>query len=88
MQITSYSKFRSNLKSYIDDCVSNDEPIIISRNDDSVVLLPLKKYKDLDETDFLKTNKQYANHVLSTFNKMKLKSSKILGSDSFKKNTK
>ncbi len=86
MQVTTYSKFRARLKSYMDDCVSRNEPIIINRNeDDSVVLVPLKKFNGMDETEFLKLNSDYAVHVLKIFKRMKLKSQKILDPASFKK---
>lgn len=68
----------------MDDCVQKNEPIIINRNDDdSVVLIPLKKYKSLDETEFLKSNHDYADHVLKVFKRMKSKSPKILGPEDF-----
>lgn len=73
----------------MDDCISKDEPIIINRNsDDSVVLLPLKKYKELDETEFLQSNREYAAHLLGIFNRMKAKSKKILSPETFKKQSK
>ena len=73
----------------MNDCISNEEPIIINRNaDDSVVLLPLKKYKDLDETVFLNSNSEYGVHLATIFSKMKLKSKKILGPESFKSRAK
>lgn len=49
----------------MDDCIADDEPIIINRSTDSgVVLLPLRKYKELDETEFIKINKEYAPHLI------------------------
>lgn len=70
----------------MNDGVTKDEPIIINRNaDDSLVLLPLKKYKQLDETEFIQSNKEYASHLLSMFNKMKAKSKKILRPETYKK---
>jgi PHD/YefM family antitoxin component YafN of YafNO toxin-antitoxin module len=58
----------------------------INRNaEDNVVLLPLKKYKKLDETKFIQSNKEYASHLLGVFNKMKAKSKKILSPETYKK---
>ena len=70
----------------MDTCVENNDAIIINREDSgSLVLLPLEKYKDLDETDFLLTQKKYAAEVLQTFKKMKAKTTQILTPETYAK---
>ena len=86
MQITNYSNFRKHLKTYMDHCVENNDAIIINRDDSgSLVLLPLEKYKEIDETEYLLSQKIYANEVLQTFKKMKGKTTEILTPETYTK---
>ena len=48
------------------------------------MLIPLEKYKDLDETEFLLLQKKYANQVLDTFTKMKTNAGKLLTPETYK----
>ena len=84
MQITNYSNFRKNLKTFMDSCVENNDAIIINREDSgSLVLLPLEKYKEIDETEYLLSQKLYANEVLKTFKQMKAKTKEILTPETY-----
>ena len=86
MQITNYSNFRKHLKSYMDSCVENNDAIIINRDDSgSLVLLPLEKYKEIDETEFLLSRKEHADEVLKTFNRMKANGTEILTPETYEK---
>ena len=68
----------------MDACVENNDPVIINREGaGSLVMLPLEKYKDLDETDFLLSQKKYADELLSTFEKMKANSTELLTPESY-----
>ena len=70
----------------MDACVENNDAVIINREGaGSLVLLPLEKYKEIDETEFLLSQKKYAGEVLSTFKKMKAKASEILTPESYNK---
>lgn len=88
MQITNYSNFRKYLKTYMDDCVQKNEPVIIQRGEkyESLVLMPMEIYKTMDETDFLLGNKINAELVLKKFNAMKKTSGEILTPEKYKKN--
>jgi antitoxin YefM len=86
MQITNYSNFRKHLKTFMDNCVENNDAIIINREESgSLVLLPLEKYKDIDETEYLLSHKKYADEVLQTFKKMKSKAPEILTPETYAK---
>jgi PHD/YefM family antitoxin component YafN of YafNO toxin-antitoxin module len=68
MQVTNYSSFRKHLKTYIDDCVENNNPIIINRDEQgSMVLIPLENYKDLDETGFFENTKKICLRSFKNF---------------------
>ena len=86
MQITNYSNFRKNLKTFMDNCVENNDAIIINREENgSLVLLPLEKYKEIDETEYLLSQKLYASEVLKTFQEMKSKSPDVLTPETYAK---
>ena len=54
MKVASTSKFRKNIKHYIDDVNDDQEPLILTRSDGvSVVVLPLDVYNSYAETDYL-----------------------------------
>lgn len=54
MKIASTSKFRKEIKRYIDEVDQDQEPLIITRSDNvSVVVLPLSTYNSYAETDYL-----------------------------------
>ena len=54
MKIASTSKFRKDIKRYIDEVDQDQEPLVITRSDNvSVVILPLATYNSYAETDYL-----------------------------------
>lgn len=54
MKITSTSKFRQDIKRYIDEIDQDQEPLVVTRSDNvSVVVLPLATYNSYAETDYL-----------------------------------
>ncbi|HUB93783.1 MAG TPA: type II toxin-antitoxin system Phd/YefM family antitoxin [Verrucomicrobiae bacterium] len=54
MKIASTSKFRKDIKRYIDDIDADQEPLVVTRSDNvSVVVLPLDLYNSYAETDYL-----------------------------------
>lgn len=54
MKITSTSKFRKDIKRYVDEVDQDQEPLVITRSDNvSVVVLPLITYNSYAETDYL-----------------------------------
>lgn len=72
MQVTSISKFRKDIKKYVDAVDQNHEPLIVMRADNTaVVLLSLDDYNAMDTTDYLlssplnkaRLNKAYTNVI-------------------------
>ncbi|WNJ18744.1 type II toxin-antitoxin system Phd/YefM family antitoxin [Pontibacter sp. G13] len=58
----SISEFRSNLKSYFDRIIENEEVLVIPRGkDDGVVIMPLSEYNAMKTTEYLLSAK--ANEV-------------------------
>lgn len=54
MKITSTSKFRKDIKRFVDEVDQDQEPLVITRSDNvSVVVLPLATYNSYAETDYL-----------------------------------
>jgi antitoxin YefM len=54
MKIASTSKFRKEIKRYIDEVDQDQEPLVVTRADNvSVVVLPLATYNSYAETDYL-----------------------------------
>ena len=54
MKITSISKFRKEIKRYVDEVDQDKEPLVVTGSDNvSVVVLPLSTYNSYAETDYL-----------------------------------
>lgn len=54
MKITSSSKFRKDIKRFIDEVDQDQEPLVVTRSDNvSVVVLPLATYNSYTETEYL-----------------------------------
>ncbi|UTC61657.1 type II toxin-antitoxin system prevent-host-death family antitoxin [Treponema sp. OMZ 787] len=67
MDTITYSDLRRNLKAYMDKVYNDYEPLIVSRkNSENVVLLPVREYNSLIETDYLLKNEANADHLLKS----------------------
>lgn len=55
MQVVSISQFRNNMKQYLDDVSNSSETLIVTRNanEEAVVIISMKEYNALVETDYL-----------------------------------
>lgn len=52
MEVTTYSKFRENMKSYLDNVVNDSRPLHVTRtNGEDVVVLSKSDYESMQETN-------------------------------------
>lgn len=66
MNITSYTSFRQNLKSFLDQVISNHTPLFVTRNNgDEVVVLSKSDYESIQETFHLLKSPKNAERLLT-----------------------
>ena len=64
MEITTYSNFRQNLKSFIDSVLSTRAPLFVSRSKgEDVVLIPKDDYESMQETLYLLSSSKNAERL-------------------------
>ena len=69
MEITTYSNFRQNLKSFLDNVYTNHVPLFVTRtNGEDVVVLSKKDYESLTETLHLLSSPKNAERLLQGIN--------------------
>ena len=69
MEITTYSNFRQNLKSFLDNVFTNHVPLFVTRtNGEDVVVLSKKDYESLTETLHLLSSPKNAERLLQGIN--------------------
>lgn len=67
MQITTYSNFRQNLKTYLDKVFMNHDPLFVTRtNGEDVVVLSKSDYESLTETLHLLGNPTNAKRLIDS----------------------
>ena len=65
MEITTYTSFRKQLKSYLDKVKINNTPLFVTRaNGDDVVVLSKSDYESMEETFYLLKNPNNAARLL------------------------
>lgn len=60
MKPVTITSLRSRIKTYLNEVIQSGETIIVPRNntnDDAVVIISLREYNALQETDYLLSNK-------------------------------
>lgn len=71
MDVTTYSKFRQNLKSFMDKVVKDHNPLYISRsNGEDVVVISRADYESLDETSYLLRSPKNKERLLHSIQEM------------------
>jgi antitoxin YefM len=71
MEVTTYSKFRENMKSYLDDVVNDQKPLYVTRaNGEDVVVLSKSDYEGLQETYYLMSSPKNAERLLSAIKEL------------------
>ena len=67
MRITSISKFRKDIKRYVDEIDQDQEPLVVTRGDNvSVVVIPLNTFNSYSETDYLLRSPANARRLLKS----------------------
>lgn len=65
MNVTTYTNFRQNLKSFLDKVFTNHSPLIVTRsNGEDVVVLSKADYESLQETFYLLKSPKNAARLL------------------------
>ncbi len=65
MEITTYSKFRQNLKSFMDKVLTNRSPLYVTRSKgDDVVVISKAEYESMQETLYLLSSPKNAERLL------------------------
>lgn len=69
MNITSYTNFRSNLKTFLDKVLAEHSPLYVTRaNSEDVVVLSKADYESMQETFCLLSNPANASRLLEGIN--------------------
>lgn len=64
MEITTYSNFRQNLKSFLDSVLENRSPLFVSRSKgEDVVVLSKSDYESMEETIYLLSSPKNAERL-------------------------
>lgn len=67
MKIASISKFRKDIKRYVDEVDQDQEPLVVTRGDNvSVVVIPLNTFNSYSETEYLLRSPANARRLLKS----------------------
>ncbi len=65
MEVTTYSNFRQNLKSFLDKVLSNNAPLQVTRTKgEDVIVMSKSDYESLQETLYLLSSPKNAERLL------------------------
>ncbi|MFT4854753.1 MAG: antitoxin YefM [Algoriphagus sp.] len=71
MDVTTYSNFRQNLKSHLDDVVNDQKALYVTRaNGEDVVVLSKSDYEGLQETYYLMSSPKNAERLLESIKEL------------------
>ena len=71
MEVTTYSNFRQNLKTHLDDVVNDQKPLYVTRaNGEDVVVLSKSDYEGLQETYYLMSSPKNAERLLEAIKEL------------------
>lgn len=71
MEITTYSKFRENMKSYLDDVVNDQKALYVTRaNGEDVVVLSKSDYESMQETYYLMSSPKNAERLMEALKEL------------------
>jgi antitoxin YefM len=71
MEITTYSNFRQNLKSFLDKVLTDHTPLFITRaKGEDVVVMSKADYDSIQETFYLLKNPANAKHLLESLKEL------------------
>ncbi len=69
MNITSYTNFRNNLKTFLEKVLAEHSPLYVTRaNSEDVVILSKSDYESMQETFYLLSNPANASRLLDGIN--------------------
>ena len=72
MDAVNYSDLRQNLKKYLDYVYNDHEPLIVTRkNNENVVILSVDDFNALNETQYLVSTKNNAEHLQNSLNQLR-----------------
>ena len=72
MDAVNYSSLRQNLKKYLDSVFNDHEPLIVTRkNDENVVILSVDDFNALNETQYLLSTKNNAEHLQNSLSQLR-----------------
>jgi antitoxin YefM len=72
MKAITVSEFRNNMKKHLDNVIKSMEILIVPRtkDDDAVVIMPLKQYNALVETDYLLSSDSNRSRLLESIDQI------------------
>ena len=72
MELTTYTNFRQNLKSYLDKVLSNRMPLLVTRtHSQDVVVLSKTDYDHIHNTFYLLKNPKNAERIFESLSELK-----------------
>ncbi len=71
MDVTTYSKFRQNLKSHLDGVVNDQKALYVTRaNGEDVVVLSKSDYESMQETYYLMSSPKNAERLMDALKEL------------------